>query len=438
MFSLSLESCEVKENEAAAKALVKEINDLVGDHNPGSCDLMEAEQRVYEGAQSIAQKLLEMFVNQDSSAKESEPVSCPACDHPSHSWRRRELQITTLCGVICVRRWVYCCPSKHYHQPWDMRQKLQGKYTHRVVETMCRLSARHTYREAADELSRQGIKVSHTTLNKIVREWTKDLRAHEQVECQTLGDNERWYVSSDGCHTNSPDGWREVKVGCIYRDFPQLGPHSVSNARPESLRYIANRQNAQACGNDLYALATRSGIYQEDIDTQEVVFIGDGAAWIWNLSEEHFPNAVEIVDYMHATSHLYDVGKCVFGETATDQIEAWIQEIGHLLFEGKISDLAAHIRAFETEDLEVREILDREARYFEKHAKRMRYQEFRDKGYQIGSGVIESACKHVVSQRCKQASMRWEEPGINAVLKWRCLFKNDSWDNYWYPNTKAA
>ncbi len=91
------------------------MNDLIGNLKPGSCDLMEAEQRVYEGAQSIAQKLLEMFVNQEASAKESEPVACPECDQPSHRWRRRELQITTLCGVICVRRWVYCCASKHYH-----------------------------------------------------------------------------------------------------------------------------------------------------------------------------------------------------------------------------------------------------------------------------------------------------------------------------------
>jgi len=83
---------------------------------------------------------------------------------------------------------------------------------------------------------------------------------------------------------------------------------------------------------------------------------------------------------MYAKSHLYDVGKCVFGETATGQIETWV----------------AHIRAFETEDLEVRKILDREARYFEKHAKRMRYQEFREKGYQITSSVIESACKLLV------------------------------------------
>ena len=128
-------------------------------------------------------------------------------------------------------------------------------------------------------------------------------------------------------------------LNIIYIRKERIPMFSLSFARPESLRYIANRQNAQACGNDLYALATRSGIYQEDIANQEVVFIGDGAAWIWNLSEEHFPNAVEIVDYMHAKSHLYDVAKCVFGETATDQIEAWIQETGSLLFEGKFSDL---------------------------------------------------------------------------------------------------
>ncbi len=68
----------------------------------------------------------------------------------------------------------------------------------------------------------------------------------------------------------------------------------------------------------------------------------------------------------------------------------------------------------------------------------MRYKVFREKGYQIGSGVIESACKHVVSQRCPQASMRRTEQGLNAILEWRCLLKNKTWDRYWYPDTIAA
>lgn len=95
-------------------------------------------------------------MNQEASAKASEPVSCPECDHRSHRWRRRELQITTICGVICVRRWVYCCASKHYHKPWDMRQKLRDKYTHRVAEMKCCLAALLDFRDASEELSRQG------------------------------------------------------------------------------------------------------------------------------------------------------------------------------------------------------------------------------------------------------------------------------------------
>lgn len=69
------------------------------------------------------------------------------------------------------------------------------------------------------------------------------------------------------------------------------------------------------------------------------MFIGDGLAWLWNLCDEYFPNAVQILDYMHAKSHLYDVAKAAFGDTETDAIEAWIQETKPLLYEGNITDL---------------------------------------------------------------------------------------------------
>ena len=245
-------------------------------------------------------------------------------------------------------------------------------------------------------------------------------------------------MSCDGCHTNSPDGWKETKVGSVYRDYPQCGSDAVSSARETSIRYVATRNDAAHFGKELYALATNSGIYQEAIDTQEIVFLGDGAAWIWNLADEYFPNAVEIVDYMHAKSHLYDVAKVAFGETETEAIQDWVKTTEPILYDGNITEVAARIRGLDTQTPEVSDILEREARYFEKHAKRMQYKAFREKGYQIGSGVIESACKHVVGQRCKQAAMRWEKPGINAVLKWRCLLKNEAWNNYWYTNTKAA
>ncbi len=440
MFSISLASCEVEEFREDAIHFVEKINNVLHTLSSDSLYVDAMEIIALETMRSLGQMMLEMGVLKHSVEQVSGSVECPQCQQACRPYRKRERRITTLCGVIRVDRWVYRCASGHYHFPWDTKEKLKGQYTHRVAEVMCRMSARLDFREAAEELFRQGIEVSHTTLNQNVREWSKALRDSQQVETQKLEANQRWYVSCDGCHTNSQEGWKETKVGCIYRDYPQPPNSSgaTPSARTPSIRYVAERENAAHFGKALYKLATQSGIYQEDIGTQEVVFIGDGAAWIWNLAAEYFPNAVEIVDYMHAKSHLYDVAKVAFGETETEDVETWVTETEPFLFDGNIPEVVSRIRALATQHPDVCEILVRETGYFEKHAKRMQYKTFRDKGYQVGSGVIESACKHVVGQRCKQASMRWEKPGINAVLSWRCLLKNNAWDRYWYPDTKAA
>ena len=97
--------------------------------------------------------------------------------------------------------------------------------------------------------------------------------------------------------------------GCVYRDYPLPpdSPYVISRARTTSIRYVASRSDVSRFGKELYALATNCGIYQEDIDTQEIVCIGDGAPWIWGIAKEYFPNVVEIVDYMHAKSYQYSV-----------------------------------------------------------------------------------------------------------------------------------
>ena len=435
MFSISFDSCKVKENEEAAQAIVDDFSDLVsGLGRDSSLAFSEVEDLILERTQALRQKLFELHVSDQASVKETDPVSCPTCGKACRPWRKRGRQFTTLCGDIGVERWVYYCEDNHYHFPWDRKQKLKGKYTHRVAELMCFFAAHFDYRMAADAMTRLGVSVSHTTLHKKVCEWTKDVRALEEVECQTLAPNEHWIVSTDGCHTNSPGGWKETKVSSILRTFPHLGPNGIARARPESIRYTASRQNAIECGKDLYALATRSGIYQEDVMDQEIVFIGDGAAWIWNLADEHFPNAVQVVDIMHAKSHLYDVAKAAFGEVETEKIKEWIEEVEPLLQDGNITEVVACIRGLSTKDPDTSEILEREARYFQKHAKRMQYKLFREKGYMIGSGVIESACKHLVAQRCRRASMRWTDEGLQSILELRCMYKNKTWQKYWYPD----
>lgn len=412
---------------------------LAGD---ASVSIGDVEEKVSAATASWAQRLSEGILCEIANAPDvsSKPVVCQVCQGQSRRYRQRSRRFTTLCGVVRLSRWEYKCRCGHIQVPWDAKQPLLGKYTQKVAAVMMRLAAQLDYRAAAAELKHQGIEVSHTTLHAKVQAWSEGESVSDYVDKTSVDVGERWYVSCDGCHTNSPDGYKEVKVGSIGKDYPHQNATSVMKIRASSLRYVASRSPAEAFGRQLTALATQMGIYQDEetLDTEEVVVIGDGAAWIWNLADESFPNATEIIDYMHAKRHLYDLAKQAFGEEDRESIETWVSAIETPLYAGETSEVIAGIKALGKQYPQMLEAIKTQVGYFQKHAHRMQYETFKAKGYQIGSGVIESACKHVVAQRCKQAGMRWSEPGINAILFWRCLLKNQSFEKYWQTQLQEA
>ena len=405
---------------------VQEIfQDLTGD---ASVCISDVEERVSVAVSAWGQRLSEAILSETSgsAAASAMSVACPSCQGQSRRYRRRGRCFTTVCGVLRLPRWEYKCQCGHIHVPWDAKQGLKGRYTQGVAAAMMRLAAQLNYRAAAAELKHQGIEVSHTTLHQKVREWGSGEEVSDYVDEQSLEAGARWYVSCDGCHTNSRIGYQEVKVGSIGKDYPHQNATSVMKIRPSSLRYVASRDSVAEFRRQLAALATQTGIYQDEntMDTQEVVVIGDGAAWIWNLADEHFPGATEIVDYMHAKTHLYDVAKHAFGEEDQETVETWVNTTETPLYNGETSQVVARIRDLGKQNPTIADVLEKQVGYFQKHSQRMQYRTFNEKGYQIGSGVIESACKHVVAERCKQAGMRWTQHGINAILFWRCLLKN--------------
>ena len=412
---------------------VQEIfQDLVGD---ASVCIGDVEKRVSVAVNAWGQRLSEAILSETSGSAEASPVSvrCPSCQGESRRFRRRARSFRSICGVLRLPRWEYKCQCGHIHVPWEAKQLLKGRYTQAVAAAMMRVAAQLNYRAAAAELKHQGIEVSHTTLHEKVREWSAGESVSDYVGKESLDVGARWYVSCDGCHTNSRVGWQEVKVGSIGKDYPHQNATSVMKIRPPSLRYVASRSGVADFRHQLAALATQTGIYQDEntMETEEVVVIGDGAPWIWNLADEYFPNATEIIDYMHAKKHLYDIAKQAFGEEAPETLETWVNTTETPLYNGEISQVIARIRDLGKQHPAIGDVIETEVGYFQKHAQRMQYRTFNEKGYQIGSGVIESACKHVVAERCKLAGMRWSKPGINAILFWRCLLKNNAWDTYW-------
>ena len=444
MFSISLETVEVNEfSEEVSEAFVETLNGLLSRLGGDACEsIASAESRISEVLFECGQALLEAYARQSEvSFCEGTPesVSCPACGSVCRRYRRRGRRFLTVCGEIHVKRWVYVCDQGHYQTPWEATAGFKDGCTLGVAEAMCRLASRLNYRAAAEELSHHGIEVSHTTLHQKVRNWASGADVCDFIETQELEPTARWYVSCDGVQTPSLEGYNEVKTGLVCRTYPHPEGASAPGARPGSLRYVASREAAPDFGEQWAKLATQSGIYAEETLEEEVVVIGDGAAWIWNLADQYFPGAVEIVDYMHAKSHLYDAAKSVFGEEATETVQTWVEATEPFLYNGETAEVVARLRALGIATPEVQEALEREVSYFEKHTSRMQYKAFVEKGYSIGSGLIESACKHVVGERCKQAGMRWTQEGINAILFFRCLWKNGTWDTFWKAqHTRAA
>ena len=131
--------------------------------------------------------------------------------------------------------------------------------------------------------------------------------------------------------------------------------------------------------------------------------MGDGAEWIWNLAEQHFPGAVQIVDLYHARQHLWDLARRLYPNNAAGQ-KAWMKvHQKRLLDKGKIEKLVAALRCDpQSTNSEVVEKIRTEADYFERNADRMRYPKFRKQHLFVGSGVIEAGCKTVIGSRLKQ------------------------------------
>jgi hypothetical protein len=165
--------------------------------------------------------------------------------------------------------------------------------------------------------------------------------------------------------------------------------------------------------------------------------IGDGAEWIWNIADDHFPGAIQIVDLFHARQHLWDVARKLYPNQETEQ-KRWLAiHQDNLLDEGKIEDLVAAFRAIESSNPELLEKIRTEADYFEKNTESMRYPKFRSQHLFIGSGVIEAGCKTIIGSRCKQSGMFWTVRGANAILALRCCHFNGRFEDYW-EGRKAA
>ena len=224
----------------------------------------------------------------------------------------------------------------------------------------------------------------------------------------------------DGKGEDAKARTREVKLACLFTQTT-VDDDGRPVRDPGSSSYLATFDPAADFGVLMAAEARRRGAGR----IRQLVFLGDGAAWIWNLATRHFPEATQIVDLYHAREHLHDLAK-LLEFMLGDHKQAWLEQRLADLDDGDTGAICAAARAFPLAGKKAAD-LDTALGYFEHNAHRMRYADFKMLGMFIGSGAVEAGCKSIVAQRCKLSGMRWTVPGATGILTLRCLEASDRW-----------
>jgi hypothetical protein len=230
-----------------------------------------------------------------------------------------------------------------------------------------------------------------------------------------------------------PARTREVKLGSV---FTQTTTDDKGRPirDPASTTYTGAIETAELFGRRLYAEAFERGWDR----AKKKVVLADGAEWIWNIANQHFAGAIQIVDIWHARQHLWDLAAKLFPSPDEKQRERWAKKLVRKLNKGRIETVVVELRGFPTRQPELQNALRIEADYFERNRDRMRYPKFRKQGLFVGSGVIEAACKTVIGSRLKQSGMFWTVDGGNAIIALRSLRLSGKFEDYWASRLMAA
>lgn len=395
-------------------------------------DLETAEGRMRDGVLAIGARLLEASVAARGTGKAGPRRPC-ACGGEARCEGYRTKGVQTVVGGISIRRAYYACPACGHGQcPLDAALGLRrDSLSPGVRRLVGQLGALLPFAEAGRTLwDTARVQVSASTMRTV----TEALGAQrEQTLARTIAaawqqglpsppgtPPERMYVAMDGIRILGTEGaGHEIKVGVVVpvRRIP-------GGERWAAASYVAGLEPAAAFGPRLALEAHRRGVE----GAARVAVLGDGAAWIWALAAEYFPGALQIVDWYHASERIWTLGRALLG-MATAQTTAWVEAQLARLAQGAAATLAQEWQALPCHG-ETAAIRDEQVTYFTNQASRMAYDQYRAAGWDIGSGMVESACKQVIAAREKGPGMRWSETGAHTVAAVRVLLLNEQWDTY--------
>jgi hypothetical protein len=382
-------------------------------------------------------------------------VTCQNCLESAKFVSYRKTTLTSLFGDVIYERGYYHC--SHCHHGWfplDQELSVKTRKTRAAAEVMALAGTVAPFRQSAKRLLKKlsGLRVSGSTIRRVTEAVGQDV-ADKRAQGDSIGPQTPWtwhtdaqgesvaYLSLDatgvaqqGEHQEKQEG----KMPWVATVFNPLFDRDKKSHRLKEARYVSGLMSLSEIGRQLGRECLAVGLNRAD----KVIALTDGGNGLSECLQEAVAgqarDLVYILDFFHAAEHAVEFAKAMHphdeaGRTA--QADHWCHTLKH---EGGKALLG------ELEGWDLREcspgLIEAHRQftgYLRNNQDRMDYPTYVQHGWQIGSGVIESACKSVVALRLKAPGMRWRPPGTTALCQLRALYQSQHflWDHYWRYTT---
>lgn len=425
----------------------------------GAVGMGSLERIIDQVSLECRRRVLEQLVRQ---AAHAQAMDCPEC--------RRNLRIeehgrgrtvNSTFGIIRFDRSYGYCPACHsYAYPADHALGLQERAaaSPRVQEICALMALRAPATQAQEDVYRMtGVKVEPSTLHREARrqgERAMAVRDAEvamskktdgllhlasrarlpsqpftlviEIDAWNIRERDNWGMSEAmrkvGEETKR---WHWVYTATVFR-LDQRG--TTESGRPVIAErgYVATRAGLDGFTAQLYTESIQRGLLQ----AEEVLILGDGAVWIWNLADDRFKNATQRVDLYHVKEHLWKLAKTLYDDPK--EARAWVAPYLRWLDQRKngavdviesLEQLGEQMKRWTPEQ---EKTLKGEIGYFKTHQGRMDYKEAKKNGQPVGSGAVESTCSQY-QRRFKLPGQFWSLEGDEAFLALATLHRNQRW-----------
>lgn len=420
-------------------------------------DLEAIELHIRNSMREVGRVLLERVLNAQGEGYHGSSIGCKD-GHRSRFLEYRQKEIQTMLGPIRLKRSYYYDRKCHSGScPRDEELGIEHtSFSPGMRRMMARVGALRPFGQGQEDIQElAGLQVTAKDIERISNRLGQEVQRYTGSEAvmRTMASNviafeqiKIFYICMDGTGVplvprelvgrkgKGEDGrarTREAKLGCIFTQTTV--DEGGSPVRDEaSTSYVGGIESAKDFAGHLVLEAKRRGIYR----ALQVCVLGDGAEWIWNIVDDRFPGAQQIVDLYHAREHFWELARAVYS-TQKERFRAWGRAREEELDRGDVGSVIAAIRRLRPRDKQLQKLCETTIGYYTKNEHRMRYQEFREKGYFVGSGVLEAGCRTVIGQRLKLSGMHWTVRGANNIMALRCCIMSGRWEDFWASRASA-